>query len=249
MKPVITDKKFEINYHEIDFKKRALFTAIMNYFEDSSMEQSEKLGVGLEYFKKNNVAWVLYKWDINIIRYPMFGENIVVRTIPLACRKFYAYRRFQIIDKENNIIAVGDSIWFLIDMNKRKPIKVTEDMKNAYGLEETKEEPFKIDKIQLREEFGYKKSFNVRYSDIDTNLHVNNVKYTSWAIETIPLDIVLNYTLKNFSITYEKEVKYGNNINVYSEIIDKNDNEIVFVHKVENEEGKRVTCGKSTWIK
>lgn len=31
----------------------------------------------------------------------------------------------------------------LIDINKRRPIKVTEDMQNAYGLSETKEEPLK----------------------------------------------------------------------------------------------------------
>ncbi|MCS4472901.1 thioesterase [Clostridium botulinum] len=137
----------------------------------------------------------------------------------------------------------------LIDINKRKPIKVTEDMEKAYGLSGTKEEPFKIDKIKFPEEFHYNNKFKVRYSDIDTNLHVNNVKYISWAIETIPFDIVLNYTLKNFIITYEKEVKYGNDINVYSEMVHNNNNEIVFVHKVENEEGKRVTAAKSIWTK
>ncbi len=249
MQPVITDKNFEINYHEIDFKKRALFTNMINYFEDASLEQSEKLGVGLEYLKENQQAWVLYKWDITIERYPEFGEKIIVRTIPLSCRKFYAYRRFQIIDDTGKIIVTGDSIWFLIDLNKRKPIKVTEEMQKAYGLSEIKEEPFKIEKIKSPEEFSYKNNFKVRYSDIDTNLHVNNVKYISWAIETIPLDTVLNFTLKNFVITYEKEVKYGNDINVYSEMVYKDDNEIVFVHKVENEEGKRVTLAKSLWVK
>ncbi len=117
----------------------------MNYFEDASLEQSEKLGVGLQYLKENEQAWVLYKWNVTIDRYPEFGEKIIVRTIPLSYRKFYAYRRFQIIDKTGKVIVTGDSIWFLIDINKRRPIKVTEDMQNAYGLSETKEEPFKIE--------------------------------------------------------------------------------------------------------
>ncbi|WP_251862198.1 acyl-ACP thioesterase domain-containing protein [Clostridium sp. Marseille-Q2269] len=249
MNPVITDKNFEINYHEIDFKKRVLFTNIMNYFEDVSMEQSETLGVGLEYLKNNNEAWVLYKWNVTIHRYPQYGEKIIVRTIPLACRKFYAYRRFQVIDEAGNVVVSGDSIWFLIDIDKRRPKKVTKDLQAAYGLSESEEEPFKIEKIKFPEKFNYKSKFQVRYSDIDTNLHVNNVKYISWAIESIPLDIVLNYTLENFIITYEKEVKYGNNMNVYSEIVHKDSNQITLVHKVENEDGKRVTCAKSVWVK
>ena len=56
------------------------------------------------------------------------------------------------------------------------------------------------------------KSFDVRYSDIDTNMHVNNVKYVSWALETVPKDIVLNYELKNVKVTYEKETTYGETI-------------------------------------
>ena len=48
------------------------------------------------------------------------------------------------------------------------------------------------------------KIFNVRYSDIDTNGHVNNSKYVSWIIETVPLEIVLNYTLKNLKMDYKR---------------------------------------------
>ena len=38
-------------------------------------------------------------------------------------------------------------------------------------------------------------NFKVRYGDIDSNMHVNNVRYVEWAIESLPLDIVLNYEI------------------------------------------------------
>ncbi|GAA0745541.1 acyl-[acyl-carrier-protein] thioesterase [Clostridium oceanicum] len=249
MEGVITSENFYVDYHEIDYKKRASIATIMNYFEDISIYQSEKLGVGLKYLKDNNLAWVLYKWNIKINKYPKFGQDLEVRTIPLASRKFYAYRRFEIIDKEKNVIVTANTIWFLLDREKRKPIRISDDMKSAYGLTDVKEEPFKLPKIRVPKEYDYKKTFNIRYSDIDTNLHVNNVKYVSWFIETIPLDIVLNYDLDRLSITYEKELKYGKHVDIYTSIKDKDDKSILFTHSIENHEGKRVTAGETHWVK
>lgn len=250
MKPIVTEKSFEINYHEIDYKKRALFTTIMQYFEDGSMDQSEKLGVGFEYLKENNIAWILYKWDVQIKRYPLFGEKVIVRTMPYGCRKFYAYRRFEVVDSNGEVIAIGNSIWFLIDLNKKRLKKVTDDIKKPYGLEGLEEEPFKIEKLKLPDkEFTYKKHFTVRYSDIDTNLHVNNVKYISWVIETIPLEVILEYTMSRLIISYEKEVNYGNDINVYGEIIEEEEGKLVFLHKVEDMEGNKTTLAKTYWYK
>ena len=52
-------------------------------------------------------------------------------------------------------------------------------------------------------------NFKVRYTDIDSNNHVNNTKYIDWAIETLPEDIVNNYVLDEVKVTFEKECKYG----------------------------------------
>lgn len=34
-----------------------------------------------------------------------------------------------------------------------------------------------------------------RRSDMDMNGHINNVTYVAWALETVPIDVYLNYTL------------------------------------------------------
>jgi medium-chain acyl-[acyl-carrier-protein] hydrolase len=75
-----TEKEYEVNYYEIDFRKKLLVTSLINYFEDTATKQSQDVGNGLNYMEKNKIAWVLYKWDINIDRYPSFRENIRVRT-------------------------------------------------------------------------------------------------------------------------------------------------------------------------
>lgn len=246
MNVVITEKEYEINYYEIDYKKRALITTIINYLGDVSTKQSELRGVGIDYMKENRIAWVLYKWHINVSKYPMYGDKITVRTIPVSFKKFYAYRKFEVINSLGEKIMEASSVWLLIDIDKRKPKRITEDMVIAYGITEDNKEGLQTPKLSNFENIDIEKNFNVRYEDIDTNGHVNNAKYVSWILEAVPLDIVTKNTLRSITITYKKETGYGHCIKSCSQIIN-DDNEIICNHKIVNEEGKEITLAKTIW--
>ncbi|KYH28073.1 MULTISPECIES: acyl-[acyl-carrier-protein] thioesterase [Clostridium] len=246
MSRVITEKEYEIHYYEADYRKQALMTSLIDYFNDVATFQSEKLGVGIDYMKENNMAWILYKWDINIKEYPKYGEKVIVRTEPCAVKKFYAYRKFYIFNMQKEVIATASSVWLLIDIREKKPLRVTADLIKAYGLDDDNDGILKTDNIIKINEEESSLEFKVRYSDIDTNGHVNNEKYAAWLIESVPIDIVTNRTLVNMKITYKKETKYGENIRVLTAskpIEDK----IVFSHRILNKNGDEITLGETTW--
>ncbi|MFL0195086.1 acyl-[acyl-carrier-protein] thioesterase [Clostridium sp. WILCCON 0269] len=233
-------KEYEVQYYEIDFKGRLLITSLMNYFGDIATKHSEVIGGGLNYLKEKEIAWVLYKWNIHINKYPYYGEKIIIKTKACSFKKFYAYRTFEVFNKNGDIIAYADSVWILIDINKRKILRITEDMYKIYGVSEKNKKWLSVKKIRLPEKFSIQKSFQVRYSDIDTNKHANNVKYVDWIIETIPLDIVLHYSIKSLNITYEKEALYGESITIYTEL-KKQGEGYISVHKIVDKEGKKLS--------
>jgi len=245
--PIVTDRNYNIHYYEVDIHKRVLITSIMNYLGDMAMYQSETLGVGIEYLKENKMAWVLYKWDITMESYPLLNENINVETFAHSFNRFYAYRKYEIFDAKGNTIGYADSVWILINTDRRRPMRITKDMYEVYGIGDNKNAPIDIENILSIKEVNCEKSFQVRYSDIDTNMHVNNVKYAAWALETIPKDIILNYELKNIKVTYIKETTYGETIKVSTEII-REENKIICRHKIINEEGTELTLLESTWL-
>lgn len=247
MKRLVSEKEFEINYYEINFRKELLITSLMNYFDDTATKQSEDIDMGIDYMKDMGLSWVLYRWDIDVYRYPMFREKIRVRTSAYSLREFYAYRIFDVVDEDDNIVCKAKSVWLLIDRNKRKAKKITEDMYSMYGITKDDNKPLIIKKVKLPEKYTYEKHFDVRYSDIDTNRHVNNVKYVDWAIETVPLDIVLKCSLKNLNITYKKEAVYGETIHVCTEIKKKED-EYIAIHKISNNENKKLCIIQTIWL-
>jgi len=54
----------------------------------------------------------------------------------------------------------------------------------------------------IKPSFG---SHKVRYSDVDFNGHVNNVKYSVWAMDAIPEEVVYGKFLKELTINFNNE--------------------------------------------
>ncbi len=244
----ITGKKYRVHYYEIDVKKRALVSSIINYLMDVCMVQTESKGVGIDYLRDNNVAWVLYQWQIKIHKYPTYEEEVTAYTKAHSFNKFYAYRKNWIENEAGELMVEGKSSWFLIDVNKRRPVRIGEDMYKAYNISEKECERFENIKLKPPGKIDSEKSFTIRYSDIDTNEHVNNVKYISWAIESVPVNIALEYDLEELIVTYEKETYYGETICAQTEV-EHVDNYVVCHHKIVDKEGRQLTLAKTTWMK
>lgn len=241
------EKEYEVHYYEVNYRLECKIATIINYFCDLGTKQSEELGVGIEYLTKRNLAWVFYKYDIKFKRYPKYGEKIKVVTIPAAFRKFYASRLYEIYDSEGEKIVEAEGIFLLIDINKRKAVRIPEDQYSVYGVN-TDENNITINKIEKLREEMFSETFKVRYSDIDSNKHVNNVKYVEWAIESVPLDIVLNYELNSLEIVFQKECSYGIEVNAICEVIEEEDG-LKILHKIEDESKTELTALVSKWIK
>lgn len=242
----IAEKEYEIHYYEVDYKRRVLLTSIMNYFNDICTEQSDRLGISIDYMKENGIAWIIYKWDIDIIRYPLYGEKIRVGTEPHSFRKFYAYRRFWIEDEAGRVIVTANTVWFLIDAARRKPLRVPANMYDAFGVSPDMNDALDIRKLSAPHDADLVKEFSVRYSDIDTNQHVNNVNYAAWVLETVPLQLVLKYALKNISLVYQKETLYGEVIKVCTGIEDSGDGALCS-HKILDREGNILNIAETRW--
>ena len=244
---LLYEKEYEVHYYEVDANLKCNLLSIMNYFSDISNKQSESLGVGIDYLNSNNLTWVYYKYDIQVNRYPEYEEKIKVTTRGKEFKKFYASREFKIYDKDNNEIVSGEAIFLLMDTVKRRAVRIPDEQYIAYGVEKKKDNGVSIEKIEkLTEEHGYN-TYKVRYSDIDSNKHVNNVKYVDWAIDSLKKDILMKYSLNYIEILFQRECYYGDTIKASYQIKEENDQQVIVIHKIEDEEGKELTLLRTSW--
>ena len=227
-------KNYFVHYFSTDIKRNLRVTSLMKFFEDIAVLQSENLNAGLDYYEKEKCAWVMYKWDVKIYKYPKFMDEIKIITIPNAYKKFYANRLFEVRDKNDELLAEGNSIWIFLNTENKRPKAVPQIFGELYEMNPDAE-IINIENPEPPKKITHEKEFQVRYYDIDTNDHVNNVQYVEWALEAIPIEIKNNYLLKRLKTIYKKEVNLGDRIKSHAEIIEK-ENEIACYHLISNHE-------------
>lgn len=239
-------KKINIPFYDGDSDGNLRAENILKYFGEASSEETEKLVAEKDI--KFNFGWMLYRWKVEINEYPRVKEDVYARTWVSKFDRFYAFREFDLLDKDKRLIARASTVWLCIDMDKKRPVRIPDEYsKNTYELGEANFKTFYDFKDSLY--INEISKFKVRRSDIDYNNHVNNTKYLSWMIESMTDEIYNDYKLSSFEIIYKKEVKYGDTISTGFLLESREDGILKFNHMISDFDGEVHSLGRTRWIK
>ncbi len=214
-------RTYDIPYFLVDQNRKLRITALMQFLEDMAIRHSEKCGVGLDYYHQNRVAWVLAKWDIEIRNYPEFNRKITVTTAPTSFRSFFGFRKFDVTDEQGQFLAKAQTLWIFVDTRQKKPVPVTSEVISAYGLSRDQKQPLPIEAPTAPETGILQSRFQVRPGDIDTNRHVNNIRFVEWALDTLPVDFTNSHSVQRVLVDYRKELTIGEEVVAIADIVEK----------------------------
>ena len=209
-------KKVTLKYSDIGIANKLNLKSLIKYLQDAAGEHSDLAGYGISNIEKTHLAWLVLNWKVKMISHPHYNEEITIKTWARSLEKVYSYRDFEILDSNNNLVAIASSKWLLVDSNTKKIKHITEDIVNSYGLNNKAVFNVNLDeKPKVPENNSLNFTYKVQRRDIDTNHHVNNLFYIDFALETIPENVYLSNEFNNIEIFYKKEIKYGEIINCY----------------------------------
>lgn len=175
-----------IRYSEIGPDSKLTLAALLDLFQNCSSFQSEDLGIGVEYHHNIDRAWVLNSWQIVINKLPTFCDEVRVQTWSCGVKMAIGYRNYRMLDMDGNTLAAANSLWAFIDTKKLVPVRCPEHEIELYQSDD----PLALEpmprKITVPDEMEILDSFVIKSYFIDTNNHVNNVKYVQVATDYIP---------------------------------------------------------------
>lgn len=184
--------KRRVTYSQVGSNLKADMAMVAHFFQDCALFHSESLGQGIHALEQTHSAWFLSSWQIEVKRYPEFGEEITVRTWPHAFTGIYGYRNFDILDTKGEQIVRANSIWTFMNLEKMCPAKPTAEDMHGYDSEPAIEMDYAPRKIKILDEsnrIGLEvpdMKILVKPSFLDSNLHVNNGRYITEAMDFLP---------------------------------------------------------------
>lgn len=246
MEEIIFQEKYTIRSYETDAFSKVSLTALCNFFQDIAGKHASKLNFGFEYMISKKLFWVLSRLKVAIFKYPGWREEIFIKTWPSGTKGLLAYRDFQILDKHSNILGLAKSGWLAISHTTRRPQKVDFTTELLPALPDIFALKDPLDKLPQVENSEIGDIFHVRFSDLDMNKHVNNVKYIQWILDSYPIEMKERLWLNSFEINFLVESTINNEIEVHIQRNQKE--ELSYLHSlIRKDDNKEICRARAIW--
>ena len=197
-KTITVDKSLCID-GKITYKN--LFTLMI----DTSNEQSKELNATSEDLIELGYTWMIYKWRVDFEDIPRENEKIRIVTWASDFIRLNAVRDFEVFNESNVKIISASVVLLIVDINKKKPIRIPEEVAKRFGVEKNRNFE-NIERFKVKGELFSENNLKVQEENIDVNNHVNNAVYVDWIVNSMPEEFRRNYKLKSINIIYHKEI-------------------------------------------
>lgn len=204
---------FFVHASETDFRSRGKLSFLLDIMQRAADSAVSHLGLSIEKMLEARMGWMVITMKLDIQRMPYPNETLTVHTWSKGTKGALWQRDYRIFDENNVEIAAARSIWALVDMDKRKilrpsalPITVDPYLEDSVGS--LPEKVTITDDVNMEEAYKYQ----VRYSGLDNNGHLNNARYVDLCCDVLTLEEWEESTLRGFHITYAQEATFGEEI-------------------------------------
>lgn len=217
---------YKVRSYEVDHLREATISTICDYFQEAAGLHAQQLHFDISDLQKKGLTWILYKLQVKVHKFPKRWESIKVTTWPSTGDGIRAYRDYELYDEQGELIAVGLSQWMVLDIQKKRPVKMPEELMSERF--ETDKHVLDLHKKNLPKLDGENSILITiaNLNDLDMNQHVNNVRYIDWLTGYNLSGELRGKKCTEIVIQYAAETKAGDKIYLASAADNDSEKEI-----------------------
>jgi acyl-ACP thioesterase len=175
-KLVVTER---VSYRDVDRLEKLSLPGVFRLLQEAAIRQADQFEAGTGAMQTRGESWVLNRMAVAVYRYPRYEETLRVETWSSGIKGFKGYRDFRVHDAQGQVVIGGSSLWLYVSLKTKSIVRVPREIVTAFPVHEG--DLFCPD-LESLEFVGPAEpvraaEFALRYSDVDTNDHVNNAVY------------------------------------------------------------------------
>jgi acyl-ACP thioesterase len=246
LEPNIWKETYQIRTYEVDCRNRLSILSMFNFMQDAASKHAQALGVSVQQLLSENHTWLLSRLKINIASHPGVNDRLQISTWPTGTQQLFALRDFELRNGNDEVTAVAVSAWLVIDLQRRRPVRILPFVDRLKPLEGRHVLPDTLDKLPGLENHMFEKKFVARHRDLDINQHVNNVSFVEWVVEGVPPSTLHASTLVQLEINFLAEAFYEDSILSACYLSDP-DTAVYHHSLIRQQDGRELARARSVW--
>ncbi len=204
--------KRQISYSQLSPDKTVSPTEYLRIFQDAAVAHTNACGYSLEKLSDLNRAWILLSTHLKLENPLYLDEEIIIKTWTYDFTRVSGPRAFIVESAKSGMVyASAVAMWAFVDTETGRPKEIPKDMLEKFGNGKSLLLPYirRAPKFDTEIHIG---DFNVLKRDLDSNGHMNNVRYVEYAMEAVPLDAEIS----ELEVFYKHSTFYQDKISLHS---------------------------------
>ena len=205
-------KHFVIDSHDVDFNGVARASSLIRYMQETAEAHLRECGNSTNALRKGGRAFLLSRFSVSFYESVGLYDEIEAQTWATESRGYSFGRCYRVL-KEDTIVAEATSVWALIDIESRHPLRVSSFETNLFPEDMLAlDVPPRVicppdDLMHLRGEH------TVSYRELDSNVHMNNTYYSDMLCNMMDMR---GKRILRMSINFITEARLHDTITIYT---------------------------------
>ncbi len=210
--PKIYRDAFTVAYYECDGRKHIKLSSVLRRMQQIATDHHDLLGLEYRALYEKHFVFLLSKLGLDILRLPEAGERVEMTTMAKPLRGPRFIRDCIFTDGAGRRLLRAETVWLLAD-----PVvhKIHRPSALPYPIPEVDDgEPVLTPKgrMEFSGQLTPAGSRPVRFSDIDSNHHVNNAVYADICCDFLPPRWLEEMEPRRFYLHFANEAYLGESL-------------------------------------
>ena len=222
MTDYLKDKFFEdvtAVCYQVDRRKILRPSAFLDMAQHMAVVGADRLAFGDDQLGPYGCTWVLARQHVRFERPFVHKEQGRILTWHKGLKSLFFLRDYQLLDAAGEPCVNSTSSWVVMNVAERRVVRP--DFLTEFVSMEPQSPDHAIeapaDKVVMPRDVEVTQigAHRIRYSDVDYNQHANNVRYTVWAMDALPEELVNTRMVKELTVNFNREARPGETVELW----------------------------------
>lgn len=186
----------------MDPEYRLRYEGILSFFQDVVATYLETENLAAFQIRPDGRMWIISEITARVTdRLPVWMEKVFVTISPTEVSSLKMYFDYSLANADGKVFADGSSCWSIMDIESGRPVRLSDFIRfvGENSIRHTK------NLLPAVTDAAFEEQHRVTAYDLDFNYHLNNIRYVTMALASVPVDVVRHGAMSNLIIRFMRQ--------------------------------------------